>query len=248
MKNEAENERPAEPVTGVENAAGAPAAEETAPPAVESGKDGQQKPDWEEILRDPDYKSRYDAAVQGIVKARLRGRAEAEDRLKRLSPVLRVLEERYGLTDESSADDLAARLRESADAYRPHREDIAAHLETMLRDAGNLRQSVPDFNLARELEDPDFVRMTAPHSGISLADAYYARHRAERERETARRSLEAVSRSLQSAGARPRELRETGAGERFTLNPGAMNRAEREALKKRILEAKAQGRKIGPGE
>ena len=85
----------------------------------------------------------------------------------------------------------------------------------MLAEAEALRESVPDFDLLHELEDPDFLRMTAPHSGIALADAYYARHRAERERETARRSLEAVSRSLQSGGARPRELRETTAGARF---------------------------------
>ena len=247
MNNEAKNERPAEPVTGAENAAET-AAEETVPPAAESGKDGQQKPSWEEILQDSDYKSRYDAAVQGIVKARLRGRAQAEEKLNRLSPLLQVLEERYGLTDESDTETLAAQLRESADSYRPRGEDVAAHLEAMLADAEKLRQNVPDFDLTRELEDPVFVRMTAPHSGISLADAYYARHRAEREREMTRRNIEAVSRSLQSAAARPRKLRDTGAGERFTLNPGAMSRAEREALKKRILEAKAQGRKLGVGE
>ena len=247
MNNEAENTRPEEPVTGVESAAET-AAQETAPPAVESGKDGQQKPSWEELLQDPDYKSRYDAAVQSIVKARLRGRARAEERLDHLSPVLQVLEEHYGLTEESDATALAERLRDRADAYMPHGAELAAHLGAMLAEAETLRRSVPDFDLDRELEDPAFVRMTAPHSGVSLADAYFARHRGEREREMTRRSLEAVSRSLQSAGARPRELRETGTGQRFTLNPGAMSKAEREALKKRILEAKAQGRKIGPGE
>ena len=73
MNNEAETIRPAEPVTGVESAAEIPAAAETAPPAAESGQDGQHKPSWEEILQDPDYRSSYDQAVQGIVKARLRG-------------------------------------------------------------------------------------------------------------------------------------------------------------------------------
>ena len=248
MNNEAELTRPDEPVTGEENAAEVSAAEETAPPAVESGEDGQHKPSWEEILQDPDYWSSYDQAVQGIVKARLRGRAQAEERLGKLSPVLKVLEERYGFTDESDAEALAQNLREGADTYRPQGKEIAAHLDGLLLQAQILKKSVPDFDLAREMEDPDFVRMTAPHSGISLADAYFARHRAERERETARRSLEAVSRSLQSAGARPRELRETGTGERFTLDPRSMSREEREALKKRILEAKAQGRKLGVGE
>ena len=94
MNNEAENTMPAaEPVTGEENAAEIPAAE-TAPPTVKSGENGQPKPSWEELLQDPDYKSRYDQAVQGIVKARLRGRAQAEEKLARLAPVLSALEER----------------------------------------------------------------------------------------------------------------------------------------------------------
>ena len=248
MNNEAKTIRPDEPVTGAENAAEIPAAAETAPPAVESGQDGQHKPSWEEILRDPDYRSSYDQAVQSIVKARLRGRALAEEKLEKLSPVLRVLEERYGLTEGSDAESLAQNLRERAEAYRPESAGIAAHLQAMYAEAEALRRSVPDFDLRREMEDADFVRMTAPHSGISLADAYFARHRAELQRDTARKSLEAVSRSLQSAGTRPRELRENGQGGRFTLDPRYMSREEREALKKRILEAKAQGRKIGPGE
>ena len=159
-----------------------------------------------------------------------------------------MLEERYGLTEGSDAEGLAQNLRERAEAYRPAGAGIAAHLQAMYAEAEALRRSVPDFDLQREMEDPEFVRMTAPHSGVSLADAYFARHRAELQRDTARRSLEAVTRSLQSAGARPRELRETGQGGRFTLDPRSMSREEREALKKRILEAKAQGRKLGVGE
>ena len=248
MDHEAEATRPAEPVTGAEDAADQQAVTETAPPAVESGKDGQQKPTWEELLQDPDYKSRYDAAVQGIVKARLRNRANAEEKLQRLAPVLAVLEERFGMTETGDAAALAERLREGAEGYRPKHEDVAAHLENLMREAELLRRTVPDFDLARELEDPDFVRMTAPHSGVSLADAYFARHRRERERETAQRSLEAVSRSLQSAGQRPRELRETGTGTRFAPNPAAMTRGEREDLKKRILQASAQGKHLGVGQ
>jgi len=234
-----------EPVTGAENAV----SEETVPvDAGQEEKKAEARPSWEEILEDPVYKSCYDAAVQGIVKARLKSRAMAEAKLERLAPVLEVLEDAYGMTEESNVADLALMLRESALLRRPSGEQIAGHLRALAAEAEALRESVPDFDLLAELEDPEFLRLTAPHSGVSLADAYYARHRAERERETARRSLEAVSRSLLSGGERPRELRETTAGARFYPNPAQMSRAEREALKKRILEAKAQGRKIGPGE
>lgn len=244
MDKQVEKKRPEEePVTGAENAV----SEETAP--VDAGQEQEKaRLSWEEILMDPEYKSRYDAAVQGIVKARLKNRTQAEEKLQRLAPVLEALEEGYGLTEESDAADLAVMLRESAMLRRPSGEQIAEHLRALAAEAERLQESVPDFDLLQELEDPTFLRLTAPHSGVSLADAYYARHRAEREWETARRSLEAVSRSLLSGGARPRELRETTAGARFYPNPTQMSRAEREALKKRILEAKAQGRKIGPGE
>ena len=161
---------------------------------------------------------------------------------------LEFLDQVFDWYNGQDAESLAQNLRERAEAYRPEGAGIAAHLQAMYAEAEALRRSVPDFDLAREMEDADFVRMTAPHSGISLADAYFARHRAELQRDTARKSLEAVSRSLQSAGARPRELRETGQGGRFTLDPRSMSREEREVLKKRILEAKAQGRKLGVGE
>lgn len=246
----AETEPAEEPVTGGETAA-PEGAEREETPAVDAGqeeKKAEGKPSWEELLRDPAYKSRYDEAVQGIVKARLRGRAQAEEKLRRLEPVLRALEESYGLTEESEAETVAALLRESAGLRRPSEEQIARHLEALIGEALSLRESVPDFDLAQELEDPAFLRLTAPHSGVTLADAYYARHRAEREQETARKSLEAVSRSVRSLGARPRELRETGAGTPFSTDPRQMSRKEREALKKRILEAKAQGRSLRVGE
>ena len=232
-----------EPVTGEENAA----SEEAAPADAGQEEQGAARLSWEEILQDPAYKSRYDEAVQAIVKARLRGRAGAEAQLRRLEPVLRALEEDYGLTDESDPAALAELLRQSAGLRRPGGAEIAAHLRALADEAEALRQSVPDFDLMREMEDPDFLRLTAPHSGVTLADAYYARHRAERERETARRSLEAVSRSIRSLGARPKELRETR-DSASAAEPGRMSRAEREALKKRILEASAHGRRLAPGE
>ena len=179
--------RPAEePVTGEENAV----SKETAP--VDAGQEearADARPSWEEILEDPEYKSRYDAAVQSIVKARLKSRAAAEAKLERLAPVLEALEDAYGMTEESDTADLAVMLRESAHLYRPSGEQIAEHLRALAAEAEALQESVPDFDLLRELEDPAFLRLTAPHSGVSLADAYYARHRAEREQETARRSL-----------------------------------------------------------
>ena len=204
---------------------------------------GPGKPSWEEILQDEEYRKCYDAAVQGIVQRRLRGRAEAEETLRSLAPVLEALRERYG--EEKDAGTLAGRIR--GDGLWQGQE-IGAHLEALLQEAEALRQTLPEFDLLRELEDPGFLRLTAPHSGVSLADAYYARHRGEIGERAARQSLEAFSRSLQSGAARPRENHGGRSAGHPESDPRAMSRAEREALKRRIRQAGAQGRKLSVGE
>ena len=104
MNKEKQKRPEEEPVAGVETAA---VGEDEAVPEEPGGLSTPGRTmetrsrSWEEILEDPEYKSRYDAAVQGIVKARLKSRAQAEEKLARLAPVLEALEESYGLTEES---------------------------------------------------------------------------------------------------------------------------------------------------
>ena len=96
------------------------------------------------------------------------------------------------------------------------------------------------------LEEPEFLKLTAPHNGISLADAYYALHRDEIGKAAARESLLALSRSIRSGGERPRELSDSHPARSFSRHSADMSRAEREALKKRIYDAGALGEKIFP--
>ena len=231
--------------------------EETVPPesgdeeaVTEAAEEAGTRLSWEEILADPEYRRSYDESVQRIVQKRLRARAGAEARLERLGPILEALGARYGadLADEALDMQALSEKISGAAERRAALETAERHLDALLEQAQALRESVPGFDLLRELEDPAFLRMTAPHSRIALADAYYARHRAECERETARRSLEAVSRSVRSLGARPRELRDEGDGAGLANDPRQMSRQEREALKQRILAAKAQGKKLHVGE
>lgn len=97
------------------------------------------------------------------------------------------------------------------------------------------------------MEDPEFLRLTAPHTGLTLADAYYALHREEIGAMAARRSLEALTRAVSYGGARPREIAGNMAASSMTTDPRGMSKDEREALKKRIYEAKAQGVKLPYG-
>lgn len=214
--------------------------EEGTPSPVES-----KKPSWEDILRDPDYRKCYDAAVQSIVQHRLRNRMNAEETLQKMAPVLEALRERYGREADFDAEGMAERIRGEA---RQQREEIRGHLDALLEEAALLRETLPDFDLLRELEDPAFLRLTAPHSGVSLADAYYARHRGQIGEQAARKSLEAFSRSMRAQASRPRENHGGQSASRLGTDPRGLSRQEREALKKRILEAGAQGRKLPVGE
>ena len=63
----------------------------------------------------------------------------------------------------------------------------------------------------------------------------------------ARRSLEALTRAVSYGGARPREIAGNMAASSMTADLEEHVQDEREALKKRIYEAKAQGRKLPHG-
>lgn len=228
------------PITSAEPTVPETVTENTEPVQTPEAK----KPSWEEILQDEEYRKCYDTAVQSIVQRRLRGRQNAEETLARLDPVLQALRERYG-GEELAPESLAEKIREGEQRQSG---EIRAHLESLLAEAEHLRQTLPDFDLLRELEDTAFLRLTAPHSGISLADAYYARHRDRIGEQAARESLEAFSRSLNRQSLRPRENHGGQRIARVGGDPANMSRQEREALKKRILEAKAQGRRLGVGE
>lgn len=212
-------------------------------------KTGPVRMSWEDILSDPEYKSQYDASVQSIIRKRLRDRQDAEEKLRKLTPVLTALGETYNVDssiESMDAEALAALITDAARQRQAETGDIMRHLEMLLGQAEELRGSFPGFDLMSELDDPAFLRLTAPHTGVSLSDAYYALHRDEIGRRAARSSLEALSRSLRTSGMRPKELMDTKAAAGFSNDPASMSKEEREALKKRIYEAKAQGIKISP--
>lgn len=205
------------------------------------------KPGWEEILSDPEYRECYDRAVQGIVQKRLKNSREAEERLLKLQPLLKAVAEHCGtepesLDAETAAEMIMAGIKKQAEAG----EKILRHLGALMAQEAELKKSVPEFELSSALEDPRFLRLTAPHTGLCLADAYFALHRQEIGRAAVKEGLEALSRSLRSGGERPRELSGGREAHSFSADPRSMTKAEREALKKRIYEAGARREKLYP--
>lgn len=172
---------------------------------------------------------------------------ETEDVPERLRPVLEALEKRYGVrAEEFDGEKLAEMILEGLEKQTEDEEKILRHLESLLAEEEKLRETVPGFALLAALEDPRFLRLTAPHTGLSLEDAYYALNRVEISRAAAREGLEALSRSIRSGGDRPRELKDSHGAGFFSPDPRSMTKQERDALKKRIYDAAARNEKLFP--
>ena len=100
----------------------------------------------------------------------------------------------------------AAREEETARLRRE--ESLRRHYYGLRREAERLREVFPDFELERELQDPEFLRRTLPESGMSLEDAFYSLHHAailQRQAEAIALRSRADAAAALRAGQRPRE-------------------------------------------
>lgn len=203
---------------------------------------------WGEILQDAEYKREYDASVQNIVQRRLRNSKHAEETLSRLKPVIDAVSRRYANGAELSKMD-AEKLAQTilAGENRERRTKAKEHLDSLIGQERYMKAKYPDFELSKAMEDERFLRLTAPHTGLSLEDAYCALHYAEIRESEARKSLMAVSNSVRAGELRPRENTGRQSASKISDDPRTMTREQREALKKRIYDAKAQGRKLPYG-
>lgn len=98
-----------------------------------------------------------------------------------------------------------------------------------------MRRSQPEFNLQKELRNPEMRRlMQLP--GMRVQDAYRLAHYDESLRSTAQTVEQGVVERIQQRAARPTEngIRPGGAA---TVRPdvASMTRAQREALERRVL-------------
>ena len=227
-------------------------AEEAGETSADAGQKGvadappesQPKMTWAEVKADPEFQKK----MQETVRNRLKNAKEAEGILHRLAPALDTLSRHYGAEDfEALADAVAADERF---VPQSHREAMALenHFRRLQDQSEALRQSVPDFDLEKELENPVFVKLTAPGVGITLEDAYYTLHRREIEDSALWEKTRQISNAIRSGSMRPEEngtLSHVPAVTTFDYRNAS--RDQREALKKQIRLAAARGEKVYPG-
>lgn len=126
------------------------------------------------------------------------------------------------------------------------------HFEGLVQQAEALKGKYPGFDLKKELENPTFMRMTAPGVNLSVEDAYYAVHRREIEAaalEAAnRQTAKNIANAVRSGTMRPQENGASAAPSVTSFNYKTASKEQRDALKKLIREAGARGEKIYPGQ
>lgn len=143
-----------------------------------------------------------------------------------------------------------ATARQQAEQQRTlEQQKIQNHIAGLKQQAEKMKQTFPNFDLRKELQDPRFARMTSPSGGLSVEDAYYAIHRAEimagGMQVTAQQTAKKMSNAIQSGQRRPVENGTRGTAASVTnFDPRHMSKEQREQLKKDIYS----GKKIYPGQ
>ena len=126
--------------------------------------------------------------------------------------------------------------------------DFAEHIRGLESQAQTLQAEFPDFDLRQELCNPVFLQLTAPGTGISVADAYYALHRQQIQQAAAQETREKVVKSIQSGSRRPMEAgTDSQAPSLTTFRYGSATREQRDAFKKELHRAWGRGETVYPG-
>lgn len=216
-----------------------PSQEAGAPAANDGGNE------WDTFFSKQENKDKLQQMMAERGKAATEAKNAANAQIEKLSPMLRILGEKYGVKpnedgsfdldaiseavtkDDSYFEDKAlemgvsvdvARKLEQADALEQQQKQaeekakraalLQEHFNRVQEQAKAVQEIIPGFDLNQAMQDPEFVRRTAP--GMIPADeAYIGMHYKEilkqQAADIARRSKQAAAANVAAGGSRPRE-------------------------------------------
>lgn len=244
----------------------AAAQEETAQAEKQAEK---PKYDWDEVMKDPECNRR----MQETVQASKRKAKAAEDAMAALAPGLQALAKEHGMDPENmdyvalakhmtgEYDDKALEMGlpkdtvVKMDQQQRINEDLLnrQHFQNLIQQGEQMKAVFPKFDLRKELENPQFRRLTSRGVNISVEDAFHLVHRRELEQAQAqivdKKATERVQNTIRAGAARPDE---SGASAQApsvsTVDWRNASKEQIMAQAKKIRLAAAQGRKLRPGE
>ena len=258
-------------------------AEEPNPTEEKTENAAPARMSWEEIMADPEYNKQMQATVQSRLRsaknaeenlakltpalevlARKYGQDLDNMDYEALAKAINDEDEYYeekalelGTTVEA-AKRIDQQQRGDAREKREEARNLeqkmfSDHIAKMEQQGEALKKVFPNFDLHTEMQNPAFVRMTAPGKGImSVEDAYRAVHRKEIEaaqsQVIAQKTAEKMSNAIQAGSRRPNENGISGQSPSVTtFDYSKASKQQRDALKREIYAAKARGEKLYPG-
>ena len=261
----------------------AAAAEPTPEGNAEPNPEKPARMSWDEIMADPEYNKQMQSTIQSRLKSAknaedtLSKLAPAFELLSRRYGLDAKALDADALAKAISDDDTyyedkalemgvdvdtAKKIdkMERDEARRKAEEEKTIqqrmfddHFRKLQQQGEAMKATVPNFDLATELANPAFARMTSPNVNIPVEDAYYAVHRKEIQtaamQATAQRTAKQIAASIRSGQSRPVENGISAqAPSNTTFDYAHASKEQREALKKQIREAAAHGKKLYPGQ
>lgn len=182
------------------------------------------------------------ARQHGIDRNDLQGLAKA---VQSNDPKIEEEAEAAGMTTESYLT-MKRLEQENAKYQQAQQQDVfqrqvQAHFAKLSQQAEALKARFPDFDLQKELFNPNddrFLKMTSPEGGLDVETAYYAIHHRELEPQAMaygiQRAQEQMAQTLQANGRRPSEAAMSGGqATNFQIDPRKMTKAERADLIRR---------------
>ena len=238
---------------------------------------------WDEIMKDPEYNKQMQSVIKarlkqaGAAEENMSKLAPAIELLARRYGLDAGNLDADALAKAISDDDLyyeekalemgvpvetAKKIDQNErDTIRKQAEEARTieeqkfhdHIAKLQQQGDALKQMFPTFDLATELKNPPFPRMTSPNVGIPVADAYYAIHRKEIQsaamQVTAQKTAQQMANAIRSGQSRPVENGTSNQAPSVTsFDYRHASKEQREALKKQIREAAAHGKKLYPGQ
>ena len=274
-KPAAEAVRKAEPQEKPQQEVAAPAEQKDS--QQESQQSNPPRMSWDEIVKDPEYNQELQKLIKarlresGAYKDAMEALSPALEILARQYGIDLGKKDYKALAQKITDDDhfyenkaletgdsvetVKKLERQEIELNRFRRQEaqnletqkINRHFASLEQQGEALKAKFPGFDLRAELQNPVFARMTAPDSGISVEDAYYAVHRAEIQSAQAKviadQTAKQMANSIRSNAARPDESGSRQGSSTVSFDYSKASRQQREELKRRIRS----GERILPG-
>ena len=173
--------------------------------------------------------------IDGMIEAVNYDEAELENEASMRGMSLESLKSLKAIQKKADAYDRIQAQISQRNAMQQIRQQ---HLDSIARQAEEVRAAYPGFDLEREIENPVFMRLTAPGGGFTAKQAYEAIHHREIVESAMQQQAERMGKAIQANRARPNENGMKGSQSPSTVktDPRTFTREEREALK-RLVES-----------